>query len=511
MNSRRPSWLRLQGFDRRSLGAFRIALGLALLVDLLLYKAPYVDAFYTDTGILTRDLLAQISPIEYCTALMWTGRPGWVRLLFGGAAAIYGLLALGVGGRWTTAAGLLIHLTIRERIHPWQSGPDHILGALLLWSLFLPVYGSFALRREDRAPEVTGGWPAAALLVQISLIYFLNAVNKSGPSWWDGTAVAYAISHPSLRGAWADALLAWPLACRVLTYLTLAFEAALPLLLFSPYQTTKTRAVAGLGILALHFGILPFLDVGAFWIATLPIAVVLLPPYWWGRRAPREERESSPSRRAHRLRDALVATSLGTVLWITLSGYYSPLIYPLYRWVMPATCNYFGMYQSWRMFAPEPPRKSGYLALVGELDDGRKVLLDDATPYEAARLEASPVAYQRLPVAFFPLESIPAMRTDLGPQLAGRWIDFAERGWRRRHPAEPLASAQLIWVSVQIPAPGRLVFESTRLIHEKSFASSETRLRASSADRSSRADLRAGDVRIGEPRTPPPAPGSLPG
>src|SRR5690349_12104298 len=44
---------RLFGVDLRSLAAFRIAAGIAVLVDLLL-RARFLTAFYTDRGVLPR-------------------------------------------------------------------------------------------------------------------------------------------------------------------------------------------------------------------------------------------------------------------------------------------------------------------------------------------------------------------------------------------------------------------------------------------------------------------------
>ena len=50
-------------------------------------------------------------------------------------------------------------------------------------------------------------------------------------------------------------LAAHPALCRLLTRATLVIEAAIPLLVFSPFRTNLTRTIAIAGGVALHMGI----------------------------------------------------------------------------------------------------------------------------------------------------------------------------------------------------------------------------------------------------------------
>ncbi len=56
-------WLvRQLAIDRRALAAFRVALGLCLLVDIAL-RYPDVVAFYIDSGMLPRSTLTELYPV----------------------------------------------------------------------------------------------------------------------------------------------------------------------------------------------------------------------------------------------------------------------------------------------------------------------------------------------------------------------------------------------------------------------------------------------------------------
>jgi hypothetical protein len=81
--------------DRRSLAAFRIALGLVLLVDIA-RRARDSTAFYTDAGVLPRELLGTVAPGYEAVSLHALSGGLWLQsLLFALAAAA--ALALLVG------------------------------------------------------------------------------------------------------------------------------------------------------------------------------------------------------------------------------------------------------------------------------------------------------------------------------------------------------------------------------------------------------------------------------
>ncbi|HYQ14776.1 MAG TPA: hypothetical protein VEQ58_03435, partial [Polyangiaceae bacterium] len=122
-----------------------------------------------------------------------------------------------------------------------------------------------------------------ALLLQWVVIYGFNAVQKNGAPWRDGTAVYYFLQQDRLVtwfGAWLRSVL--PLGgIKLLTFATLAIEAALPLLLLSPWRSARARVLAlGLAVL-LHLGIDSVLQLGAFSWAMVAAFVAFLPPEAW--------------------------------------------------------------------------------------------------------------------------------------------------------------------------------------------------------------------------------------
>lgn len=128
------------GIDPRALGAFRIALGLLLLADLVWYRLPGLVAFYTDDGVLPRSLLAETYPTFAATSIHAVSGSAWVqRLLFliAGCSAVS--LAVGYRTRLSTGLSLLLLASLHARNPLVVNGGDTILLTLLLLGLFLPL------------------------------------------------------------------------------------------------------------------------------------------------------------------------------------------------------------------------------------------------------------------------------------------------------------------------------------------------------------------------------------
>lgn len=78
MNAR---WLanlkELFGIDVRSLAVLRIGLACIILWDLLFYRWPMLELFYTDGGILPRDLVQTFSGEGYWSLYFLDGSDRW--------------------------------------------------------------------------------------------------------------------------------------------------------------------------------------------------------------------------------------------------------------------------------------------------------------------------------------------------------------------------------------------------------------------------------------------------
>jgi vitamin K-dependent gamma-carboxylase-like protein len=434
------------GIDLRSLAALRIGIALLLLADLVNRSAD-LAAHYTDLGVLPR--AAAVFP----TSGIWAFSPyAWagtahaplVMFAFAGLAAL-GLL-LGCHTRWMTVAswGCLTALHMRNPLL-CQDG-DHLLRLLLFWSSFLPLGARFSVdgRRHVAARQLPArivSMATVAMLAQVVFVYWFTAAHKSGAEWWqEGSAVYYALSLDRLATPVGQLLLGFPCLLRPLTYAVIWFEVLGPLLLFVPVCTGPIRTVVVCAFLALQLGFGLCLALGLFpWISAVAM-LPFVPTWFWDRYFPQgktmlcgmrrrhgtltlpvsrgsQEREhmagnvtgdglirishppplpeSSRAVRASWATDGLVLFLMVYVLsynLATLKG--NPAQMP--RWV-----GWLGpvlqLQQRWDMFAPRPPKFSGWYVIPGRLADGtwRDVWHGGAVRWEKPPLVSAAYRNQR--------------------------------------------------------------------------------------------------------------------
>jgi hypothetical protein len=316
--SRLRRWLRdVSELDTRSLGVFRIGLALCMLWDLAL-RWPLVHTFYSDSGVLPRSALASQVP-EYATPLA-------LYLAFGGELyphALFALtavaaLALALGWRTRAIVPLCwwLELALQMRNPFALNGGNHQLRMALFWSMFLPLGARFSLdarRAREAPPARVTGIEAAALWIQVAIIYFSAGLAKQSPQWIQmGNALHWTMIDPD----WTRPLAAYaaqvPELLRVLTFATVGLEYGAPLLFFVTGWSGWVRAAAVIGLIALQTGIGLTMRLGVFPQVSISVLCGLLPAVVWGARGALAGR--APARpRARRLRAAFAGVCL---LWV---------------------------------------------------------------------------------------------------------------------------------------------------------------------------------------------------
>jgi predicted DCC family thiol-disulfide oxidoreductase YuxK len=279
----RGRWLRGLELDLRSLGLFRIALGLCVLADLFV-RIPYLDDFYTDGGIVPRVALFDGWAAGWALSLHFASGHWSVQLILFLAAAMFALgLTVGYRTRFCAVATWLLVTSMQVRNPLILHAGDDLLRMLLFWSMFVPLHARFSLDRAmnpsvqaARGSVLTPG--SLALIFQICAMYWYTAAEKMHPIWIDErTAVYYALNLDQFATGFGRMLLQWPAVLPVLTTGTLILEAFGPLLAISPVATGRLRLVAvamfvsfhiGLG-LSLHLGLFPWVCIAA-WLVFLP-------------------------------------------------------------------------------------------------------------------------------------------------------------------------------------------------------------------------------------------------
>jgi hypothetical protein len=296
--------------DPRSLGLFRIALGILLFVDVA-RRWPDVEAHYANTGWLTNHFMLFRPMSDHLFSIyLACSTPGEVKTLMALHLGVCLLLALGWHTRLMHFLAALLLVSINSRNIMLENGGWVVLTLLTVWSLFLPLgrrfsidalRASFRARRETtpaalndrenpaRDTEPVVSLAVAALIFQWVVIYYFNVVHKTGHEWRDGTAVYYFFQQDrmvTLLGARLRTVLP-VFAFKLMTYSALAMESSIAILLASPFRTPFFRMLAWGICCALHLSIDSVVQLGPFSWAMVTMFWALIPTEAWERLGPK--------------------------------------------------------------------------------------------------------------------------------------------------------------------------------------------------------------------------------
>ncbi len=381
------------GVDARALGAFRIALGAMLLIDYVRRSAD-LTAFYADTGVLPRDVLAALYPSLAGLSLHALSGAAWFQaVLFALGVGFALALAIGYRTRLATAASLLLLVSLHLR-NPLLLHGDVLLRQLLFCGLVLPLGGRWsvdAVRRSVTRDRVAGV-ATAGLLLQVVLVYGTNAAFKlRHDAWIDGEAIGYALALDQYATPLGAAISGWPTLAATLTWAWLGLVICSPLLVV---LTGRRRAVLAGAFAAVHLGMLPAVKLGIFPLVSLTgLLPFLLVTVWDHVPAPRGGTvvslaelfptapviaDSSVVVTVRRLATATAAAGVAAMLVVNAMslGYVAP----------PAGTPDPVAEKSWNMFS-NPPRDGGWYAMPTTLDSGGRT---DAYRGTAAPLDRPP-------------------------------------------------------------------------------------------------------------------------
>ncbi len=397
VNERVPDPVRARlGVDSRAIAAFRIALGVLLLVDVLT-RARHLRALYTDAGILPRSavLVEYGGPYELVLSLP---DPWYPVLLFPiGLVAATALIA-GLRPRLSVFAGLLVVLLLQMRNPYVLNGGDVLMRILFVWALFLP-YDDATLHGEGSRLFTIA---TAGLVLQATLVYLVNATHKlDSAAWLGGDAVGTVLATEQytylLGGAVGEALAGTGL-------LTAANYGWVLLLVCSPLLVLSTGRLrtALVTLFALfHVGMLVTLAVGHFPLVSLASLVVLYPPGAWdwaGRQAARVRTRLGGDALGLAGLSRLPSLQLGLGSLPTgVPDQIKSIAHVLVFTGVPAMLVIFSLLsaagavgfqtpeqtdnavetadfgQNWQMFAPDPPDRTWWIATPATRPDGSSV------------------------------------------------------------------------------------------------------------------------------------------
>ncbi|MDH5675642.1 MAG: DCC1-like thiol-disulfide oxidoreductase family protein [Myxococcales bacterium] len=288
----------LTSIDPRTLGVVRMALGLLLLFDLG-KRWGELELWYTDAGLLPGHATLFFGRSHQFSPLAGLKHAHEVAACFGLFGLCYLALLVGYRTRLSQVLSLVACLSLQTRADLLSNGGDYVLCILCWWTVFLPMGRRYSVdavceslrQRPEVSPEqLHGGWDAPrsatpvtslavlAALLQISVIYYFNTVQKDGLTWRSGEAIYYLLQQERLLdygGLWARHHVSL-MSTKVLSYATLVVEGLLPLLILSPLGKPWTRRIAVVFIWGLHLGIEVTGNFGIFSPSMMTFGLVLL-------------------------------------------------------------------------------------------------------------------------------------------------------------------------------------------------------------------------------------------
>jgi Vitamin K-dependent gamma-carboxylase len=499
----RARWLTI---DKRTLGLFRIAFGIALIGNLYDHTAGgNLVTFFTNDGLLPNHfaLFAPVQPRVW-SLLFAFSRPAEVAVAFLGILAVYVLYTVGYKTRWMQFLVWVCLVSLANRNLLLQDGGCFVGTIVAVWTMFLPVGARFSVdrwladrRRKERdalGPRADGASHvsivALVLFVQLAVIYGFNAANKTGETWRNGSAVHYILWMNGTNTHFAEFVRhhepAWfsPL----LTRGTLLFEWSAVLLALTPVFRKWARRVLIAGMWAFHLGIASMLSLGPFAYVMIAYSFLLVGPWDWeflARRFPRlrpfiaeEGPEPAPERPTALRRAALYLREAVPVFLCVVMASEVTLVNPAcprrFRWEsrpawMSDLLSYMRIYQTWGMFSADPPLSDGRIVVDASLADGTHVdPLTDAPPdFEAPLGRPFFMGHDWSEyMLYFPWDRHRAYR-DQFRDYVGR-LDRL-KGW----PAEKkIRSVEVYWVSAKSPPPGGTVPTDLKREHLLSYVAS---------------------------------------
>jgi len=413
----RSGWARglaeLFSIERRSLAAFRIGLGLLLLVDLW-GRAKTLRMHYTGEGAYPRELaLALVHPdLSLFHVFLLSDRVEVQAFLFGVFALLAVLFVLGWHTRLVNVLVFVFLVSLARRNHWACHTGDLWFETLFLWAMFLPLGAHLSLdrlrgRTPPLAPRVCSLATTGALF-QVALFYVMAGSLKARYDVWTrGDAVwvfTHVIEYTRPLGAWLGR---YPAACSFLTYSTLVLEGLAPFLLFVPFATARIRAALFCVFAAFHLTLQSAIYIGIFQLICIVALTLFLPGSFWdalARRVPAGVRarwreccaaarggagdvvreRGALARAGRRAANAFLVLALAVIVASNANSIVrDPYdredrgVVPLPRW-LEEYGRMFCVVQSWNMFSDIDRAFFGWFLVLGQTEDGAHVdVLED--------------------------------------------------------------------------------------------------------------------------------------
>ena len=397
------------GADLRSLALLRMGLAIVVILDII-FRLPDLRAFYSDEGIMPRNLHIELYGSSYISAYLLNGLSAVVGMLFITTVFFAILFFFGFHTKIANIVLWFLMTSLHGRNPLVLTGGDTLLHLILFWCMFLPLNACFSLDsflspKTSSKKEINHtifSIPVIALFTQIAFVYSFTAACKIGPEWMkDGTAIYYALNIDQYVTPFGHSLLHFPKLLQFMTPCVFWLEAIGSLFMFSPVFNPQIRLITIFAFICLQLGFGYCLTVGIFPYITTVAILAFLPGLFWDKILPVVFKikllNSFMNYFVRKFSDIAVFLSksglagssqnnklnLSTFVNIIVAFFLTTILLwnvqsvEVLKFKMPtwlSTYSYFfGLEQSWIMFGPKFLREDFWYVYPGILKNGKRV------------------------------------------------------------------------------------------------------------------------------------------
>ncbi len=284
------------------LSLIRIATGSFLLYSHLVLATDLSAFLGTDAWIspeLARSLHdGKFGDADWGRSYLWLIENGFVLWMHHGLTlAVTLAFTVGCFTRITGPAAWFLQLMYIHRLTGALFGLDQIITYMAMYLSFAPCGASISidarLRKRftdklatsagwrwllpDEVPSVACNIATRLLQIHLCVIYLFGGLAKArGESWWDGTAIWYAVGNYEYQSLDMTWLATYPRLFSFLTHITLFWEVFYCFLIWPKLLRPITLILA----VAIHGGIALFMGMATFGLAMICANAIFVDPVW---------------------------------------------------------------------------------------------------------------------------------------------------------------------------------------------------------------------------------------
>jgi hypothetical protein len=303
--------------EPRTAGIYRWVVGFLCIADMLRHWGE-ARWFYSNEGVLTNHyhLFRPSSGYNFSVFHAFSSL-GEVHVIFAIFVLCHFFFMIGWRTKLFSILSFIAVTSLDNRLVMVENGGYVVVNLVVAYAMFLPCGKRFSVdawlrswreRKERDVAELNDRYrpdwaykpytSLAVLLVvlNLSVVYFFNVVNKSGHLWRSGQTVHYVLHLNRMvtgLAVWFRELFPY-WTTRPVTWGVLCLEALLIAWIMSPYAKRVTRTLAMIGILCLHTSFGVMMRLGPFAWFMIGWSMCLICPEQWAAAESWYRRKASP-------------------------------------------------------------------------------------------------------------------------------------------------------------------------------------------------------------------------